>query len=735
MDQFTEYQENVPLLSYLKKWFGFSRFKGSQEAIIRNVLQGHNTFVLMPTGGGKSLCYQLPALILPGVTVVISPLIALMKNQVDLIRSYSSRDEVAHFLNSSLGKTQVNSVKQDLLSGVTKILYIAPESLNKEEYVDLLREVPVSLYAVDEAHCISEWGHDFRPEYRRIRPMIDEIQHQAPIIALTATATPKVRDDIMKSLGMEKANLFQESFNRPNLYYQIRPKTNATREIIRFIKNNPGKSGIIYCMSRKKVEQMAEVLNVNGISALPYHAGMEANVRSAHQDAFLHEDVDVIVATIAFGMGIDKPDVRYVIHYDMPKSLEGYYQETGRAGRDGGEGICIAFFAMKDMDRLRRLIMGKPLSEMEIQRQLIQDTIHYAQGADCRRVMLLNYFGEKYPQKYCEHCDNCANRSTEYDAQEDLHLALEAVQALRDPFTVEHCVDILIGEENAQGRQHEHFRLAVYGKGKAKGAFHWSSCYRQALLYDFLNKDIKQYGLIFLTDKGRAFLEKPYPVRFVVDRDYDQLMEAAEECIETPHEVVDPELFALLKRLRREEARRLGVPPYVIFSEQTLEEMTIHYPTQVEHLQNLTGVSLPKAKRYGKPFVEMIERYVEEKEIEPPSDFLVKKVPSKSQQKVFIINSIDKRLGLDEIAHMRGLSKEELYDEIDSIIKSGVKLDLHYFLDQEVDESIQEEIYAYFRNEAQSEDLDEACRILTPRDIREDEIRLVRFQFLSEMTT
>lgn len=728
-----DYKEQVPLITQLRKWFGFSEFKDNQEAIIRNILQGSDTFVLMPTGGGKSLCYQLPALIQSGIAVVVSPLIALMKNQVDLIRGYSDEDSIAHFLNSSLTKPQVRKVKDDMEQGKTKLLYIAPESLNKPEYIELLQRETISLYAVDEAHCISEWGHDFRPEYRRIRPMIDAIGAQAPIMALTATATPKVQDDIQKTLGMHNAVTFSQSFNRPNLFYEVRPKHNATREIIRYIRDNPGKSGIIYCMSRKKVEQMAQVLSVNGISALPYHAGMDPAQRNANQDAFLQEEVDVIVATIAFGMGIDKPDVRYVIHYDMPKSLEGYYQETGRAGRDGGEGRCIAFFAEKDMQTMRRFNNSKPLAEQEIARQLLQEAEHYALGGDCRRIMLLNYFGEQYPHERCGHCDNCAKSMPRFEGKDDLILALSAVQSLTDAFHIEHYVQILLGEESPNIQQHQHFTLPMYGKGAEQGAAHWESIFRQAMLHGFLTKDIKQYGLVSLTEKGVAFLEKPQSISLVKDHDYEVPEESDAQEAQQSQSVFDDILYRMLRNLRKNESKRLNVPPYVIFPDEALAEMTIQYPVKVEDMERINGISMSKARRYGTPFVKLIGEWVEEQQIVRPSDIVVHKVPKHSQQKFITINSIDQRIPFEDIAQMRNISMDELLDEIDSLIRNGVKINIQYYLDMVVDPNIQEEIREYFHTEAESDSFQDACKILIPRDIREEEIRLVRMAYLSEM--
>lgn len=727
-----EYREEEPLVSSLRRWFGFTGFKGHQEAIIRNLLQGRDTFVLMPTGGGKSLCYQLPALLLDGTAVIISPLIALMKNQVDMMRGYSERDRIAHFLNSSLTRKQIAAVKEDVVSGLTKLLYVAPESLNKAENIDFLHSIHISFYAVDEAHCISEWGHDFRPEYRRIRPLIEEIG-PAPLIALTATATPKVQDDIQKNLGMEEAVVFKSSFNRPNLYYEVRPKANATREIIRYIKDNPNKSGIVYCLSRKKVEQMAQVLEVNGIRALPYHAGMDNATRAAHQDAFLHEEVEVIVATIAFGMGIDKPDVRFVIHYDMPKSLEGYYQETGRAGRDGGEGRCIAFFCRKDMRRLERFMQGKSIPEQEIGRQLLQDTTGFAEGGDCRRVMLLHYFGETYDQPNCGCCDNCDAPKKYFDGQEPLLQVLGLLQTIGEGFRGDHLVHVMMGEETPDTKLYEHYKLPYYGAGKEEGEAFWESVARQAVVHNFIRKDIRRYGLLFLTDKGREFLGAPYSIDLVRDHDYDSAQDSESDSSEGGEAAVDNALFQMLKRLCHDEAKKHNVPPFVIFQDPSLEEMTIHYPVTIDELQYISGVSIGKARRYGKPFVDLIARYVEEEEIERPADFVVKVVPIKSQQKVSLIQSIDRKMDLEELAELRNIDFDELLTDIESLVESGIRLDVGYFVDQIVDADMQRDVYDYFRTEATSDSLKEAVEALRDLEISEEALRLVRIRFLSEM--
>jgi ATP-dependent DNA helicase RecQ len=590
----------VSLNEYLSKYFGFNSFKGNQEVIIRNVLAGRDTFVLMPTGGGKSLCYQLPALIMDGTAIIISPLIALMKNQVDSMRSFVVEDGVAHFLNSSLNKAQIQKVKQDITSGVTKMLYVAPESLTKEENIQFLKGINISFYAIDEAHCISEWGHDFRPEYRRIRPIINEIG-TAPLIALTATATPKVQSDIQKNLGMMEANVFKSSFNRPNLYYEIRPKVNASKEIIKFIKNNPGKSGIIYCLSRKKVEEMAEILKVNGIKALPYHAGMDSATRSENQDKFLMEEVDVIVATIAFGMGIDKPDVRFVIHYDIPKSLEGYYQETGRSGRDGGEGQCITFYSYKDIQKLEKFMQGKPVSEQEIGKQLLLETVAYAESSVCRRKMLLNYFGEEYPDESCGSCDNCLHPKTQFEGQEYLQMVLETVQAVKEKFKADHIANILMGNATTAIKSYKHNKLETFGEGQEKDVRFWNAIIRQALVMKFIDKDIENYGLLLLTEKGRRFMEKPYDVMFTLDHEYEEVDD--DDSVGAPMDksgAVDDELFAMLKDLRKKVAKKKNLPPFVIFQDPSLEDMSVQYPITLEELQNITGVGAGKAKRTGR---------------------------------------------------------------------------------------------------------------------------------------
>ncbi|MCC8145804.1 MAG: DNA helicase RecQ [Bacteroidales bacterium] len=720
------------LTDALKTHFGFDTFKGNQDLVIRNVLDGKDTFVLMPTGGGKSLCYQLPSLLLDGTAIVISPLIALMKNQVDAMRNFSEENGVAHFINSSLNKAAIDNVKADIKSGKTKLLYVAPESLTKEENIDFLRQVPVSFYAVDEAHCISEWGHDFRPEYRRIRPIINEISRR-PLIALTATATPKVQHDIQKNLGMMDAVVFKSSFNRCNLYYEVRQKNkNIDKEIVKFIKTHLGKSGIIYCLSRKKVEDFTEILKANGINALAYHAGMDSQTRSENQDKFLMEEIDVIVATIAFGMGIDKPDVRYVIHYDIPKSLEGYYQETGRAGRDGGEGKCIVFYANKDLQKLEKFMQGKPISEQEIGKQLLEETKAYAETSVCRRKVLLHYFGEEYTEENCGSCDNCLNPKKQVEAKELLISVLETVETLNNKFKADHIINILQGKRTSEIISYEHDDLDVFGSGKDEDEKIWSAVIRQAMIAGFLDKDIENYGLLKITSAGKQYLMNPASFKITKDKDFED----DDSVEETPVRggascAVDPVLYSIMKDLRKKLSKKLDVPPYVIFQDPSLEAMATTYPITIDELQNIPGVGAGKAKRYGQEFVELIKRHVVENEIERPEDLRVRTVANKSKMKVYIVQSIDRKVALDDIALTKGLEFTELLDEIEAIVYSGTKINNDYFLDEIMDEDHMEDIYLYFK-ESETDDLEEAIKELGSA-YTEEEIRLVRIKFLSEM--
>lgn len=723
---------DISLNDHLKKYFGFTTFKDNQEDIIKNVLNGNDTFVLMPTGGGKSLCYQLPAMILDGTAIVISPLIALMKNQVDAIRSFSVDDGVAHFLNSSLTKAQITKVKEDILDRRTKLLYVAPESLTKEENIQFLKQLTISFYAVDEAHCISEWGHDFRPEYRRIRPIINEIGN-APIIALTATATPKVQHDIQKNLSMLDATVFKSSFNRANLYYEIRPKTSAAKEIIKYIKNNAGKSGIIYCLSRKKVEELAEMLRVNGIKALPYHAGMDANTRADNQDKFLMEDCDVIVATIAFGMGIDKPDVRYVIHYDMPKSLEGYYQETGRAGRDGGEGKCIAFYSYKDIQKLEKFMQGKPVAEQEIGRHLLLETTAYAETAICRRKILLHYFGEDYTEENCQTCDNCLHPKVQFEGQEYVEQVLEAILAVKEKFKSDHVANVLSGNVDSAIKSYKHHKLEIFGSGSEKDPKFWNSVIRQALVAHLIQKDIENYGLLRLTPKGHEYLENPHSFMISEDHEYNDEEEDEFSMSGGRTSTVDTELFNILKDLRKKISKQKSIPPFVIFQDNSLEDMAIQYPITHEELQNIVGVGAGKAQRYGKEFLELIKAYVEEKEIVRPQDMVVKSVVNKSGLKVYIIQAIDRKMSLDDICDSKNISKGELLNEIEAIVNSGTKLNIDYYINEVLDEEHQDEVFDYFREEAETESVEDALKALGEDEYSEEEIRLMRIKFISEL--
>ncbi|MBD5388415.1 DNA helicase RecQ [bacterium] len=714
----------------LLRVFGFSRFKGNQEAVIRNVLSGRDTFVIMPTGGGKSLCYQLPALILPGTAIIISPLIALMKNQVDAVRNFGSTSEIAHYLNSSLTKAEMKQVKEDLTAGKTKLLYVAPETLTKDENVEFFKTLHISLYAIDEAHCISEWGHDFRPEYRRIRPIIDQIGQQVPVMALTATATPKVQKDIQKNLGMADASVYISSFNRQNLYYEVRPKTkNVDRDIVKFIRDNSGKSGIIYCLSRKKVEEFAEVLCANGIRALPYHAGLDSNTRTTNQDKFLMEEVDVIVATIAFGMGIDKPDVRFVIHYDMPKSLEGYYQETGRAGRDGGEGKCIAFYCEEDIIKLEKFLKDKSVAEQEVARQLMAETISYAETSMCRRKNLLHYFGEKYEEENCHNCDNCLYPKDREDATENARFVVQLIIDVKQQFKTDYIVALCMGKMSPSIKNYKHNLLPQFGKGKDRDERYWKAVIRQCIIEDLLSKDIEDYGVIKVTPAGEAFIGEPFPIEVIRDHTYNPEDEEYMSGGNSSVEAVDKTLYIMLKDLLKDLAHKENLPPYVIFQDISLKDMTVQYPITMEDMTRITGVGVNKAQKHGQPFIDLIKRYVEENEIERPQDFVIKSVVNKSGLKVYIIQSIDRKVPLDVIATAKSLSMEELLTEIERIVDSGTRLNLDYYIEEAVDSYHQEDIYDYF-SEAENDSVEAALDELGDDEYNETEIRLVRLQFL-----
>lgn len=722
----------------LKDFFGFNSFKGDQEKIIKHLIGGNNAFVLMPTGGGKSLCYQLPALLMPGTAIVISPLIALMKNQVDAIRGFvDNKEGVAHFLNSSLTKTQTNEVKEDLLAGVTKLLYVAPESLTKEENINLLRQIKISFYAVDEAHCISEWGHDFRPEYRNIQPIINKIG-RAPIIALTATATPKVQSDIQKNLGMMDAKVFKSSFNRENLYYEIRPKKNTEKEIIKYIKKKEGKSGIIYCLSRKKVEELAELLNVNGIKALPYHAGLDAATRAANQDKFLLEEIDVIVATIAFGMGIDKPDVRFVIHYNFPKSLEGYYQETGRAGRDGAEGECIAFYSYKDIQKLEKFMQNKPLTEQEIGKQLLYDTVTYAESNICRRRLLLNYFGEKYLPDNCGNCDNCLYPKKMFEGKEFIATVIELIDSMKEHFKADHLANLLGGVNNSLIKSYNHHKSEFFGIIPNKNDKFWLAVIRQAIVAGLLNKEVENYGLISVSEAGREFYKNPYSIQITEDREFtdteddDDTLSIVGSRHATGGGGGDDVLLKMLKDIRLSLSKRLKLPPFVIFTDPSLEDMSIMYPTTLDELKNCQGVGEGKARKFGKEFITLISKYVNENEIERPTDFVVKTVPTKSANKVSIIHSIDRRTALEDIAREKDMSMDQLLTEIETIVSAGTRINLDYYIRQHVDDDKIADIYDYFKEEAATDSVIEAMKALGP-DYEEEEVRLIRIKFMSEL--
>jgi len=727
-------KDDYKLYDVLKKVFGFGSFKGNQESIIRNILAGKDTFVIMPTGGGKSLCYQLPALIMDGTAIIISPLIALMKNQVDSIRSFGTETDVAHFMNSSLTKVEITQVKKDITDGKTKLLYVAPETITKEENIDFLKSIRISFYAIDEAHCISEWGHDFRPEYRRLRPIIEAIGQKVPVIALTATATPKVQQDIQKNLNMNDSTLFKASFNRPNLYYEVRPKTKeVVKDVIKYIKGNAGKSGIVYCLSRKKVEELSETLVVNGIKALPYHAGLDASTRRQNQDKFLMEEVDVIVATIAFGMGIDKPDVRYVIHHDIPKSLEGYYQETGRAGRDDGEGNCIAFYSYDDIQKLEKFMKGKPVAEQEIAKQLLLETVAYTESSVCRRKQLLHYFGEISKEDNCQNCDNCLHPKKRFEGRQYVKIALDAVLAVKQQFKQKHVVNIILGKNTASIKQYKHNKLEVFGLGGEKDEKFWNAVLRQTLIERLLMKDIDNYGLLKISPEGMDFLKKPFSIMLVDDHDFENIEEDEFfAAMGSKTSTADKTLFAMLKDLRKEISRKEKLPPFVIFQDPSLEDMAIQYPITTEELKQITGVGSGKALKYGMPFLELIKEYVEENEIIRPMDMVVKSVVNKSGLKVYVIQNIDRKIALEDIAYAKNLSLNELLTEIESIVSSGTKIDIKYYIDEFVDPYHQEEIFEYFR-EAESDSVEEALKELGEDEYTEEEIRLMRIKFMSEL--
>ena len=724
------YETNHSLQTALKKYFGFTDFKGNQKIIIQSLLNGHDTFVIMPTGGGKSLCYQLPAFISEGTAIIVSPLIALMKNQVDAIRGLSSNDNVAHVLNSSLTKKEIQQVKDDIRKGHTKLLYVAPESLTKNENISFLKSIQLSFFAIDEAHCISEWGHDFRPEYRNLRMIIQRIG-KSPIIALTATATEKVQEDIQKNLGMENAKLFKSSFNRENLFYEVRPKINVNKEIIRLIKQHQDKSGIVYCLSRKKVEEIAQTLQVNGINALPYHAGLDANTRAKHQDAFLMEDCHVIVATIAFGMGIDKPDVRFVVHHDIPKSLESYYQETGRAGRDGGEGICVAFYSYKDIEKLEKFAQGKPIAEQEISKQLLLETVSFAETSMCRRKYILHYFGEYYNETDCNAlCDNCKNPKKHHEGKDQVKLVLETIQESKEKFKAKEIVNILIGKMTAMINDYNCNQLSVFGKGKNNDAAYWHAIIRQIIVGGFIDKDIESYGILKLKDNAKEFLVKPTSFMIREDHDYSNIEEQETE-LNVKSDVYDTKLLSMLRGLRKKVAKTKNLPPFVIFQDPSLEDMALQYPISIEELVNINGVGAGKANRFGKEFVEFIADYVEENNIDRPQDMVIKSIVNKSGLKVYIIQSTDRKLPLEDIASAKGLEMPELISEMENIVYSGTKVDINYYIDDILEIEQQDEIFDYFKDDAETDSIEEAMKEFE-EEYDEEELRLMRIKFLSE---